>query len=192
MRSTYQTFIESGGFTVKTSCWRQHKGVKTPCSTLHTRSSYSLFLACSWCWKADWRLMEQVRLMEWVRPGYNIQACCTQAGPAHAAGHGGGMDRWQHSSHLLLHVLLVASIALLWEKVGVLWVQHRHHESGNKEKQHRDRLPCGYVYRSSHWIGNSVSGLRPCCCHGGVRLPMVHVFKLSSDFELTHDAKRAK
>jgi len=25
-----------------------------------------------------------------VRPGYNIQACCT---PAHAAGHGDGMDR---------------------------------------------------------------------------------------------------
>jgi len=23
----------------------------------------------------------------------NIQECCTQAGPAHAAGHGGGMDR---------------------------------------------------------------------------------------------------
>jgi len=42
----------------------------------------------------------------------NIQACCTQAGPAHAAGHGGGMDRWQHSSHLLLHALPVASIAL--------------------------------------------------------------------------------
>jgi len=28
-----------------------------------------------------------------VRPGYNIQACCTQAGPAQAAGRGNGMDR---------------------------------------------------------------------------------------------------
>jgi len=35
---------------------------------------------------------------------------CTQAGPAHAAG-GDGVDRWQHSSHLL-HALQVASIAL--------------------------------------------------------------------------------
>ena len=43
----------------------------------------------------------------WVRPGYNIQAsctqyniqaCCTQAGPPQAAGRGDGMDRWQHSS----------------------------------------------------------------------------------------------
>jgi len=30
----------------------------------------------------------------WVRPGYNIQACCTQAGPAQAAGRGDGMNRW--------------------------------------------------------------------------------------------------
>ena len=28
-----------------------------------------------------------------VRRGYNIQACCTQAGPAHAPRHGDGMDR---------------------------------------------------------------------------------------------------
>jgi len=25
--------------------------------------------------------------------GYNIQACCTQAGQAHASGHGDSMDR---------------------------------------------------------------------------------------------------
>jgi len=48
----------------------------------------------------------------WVRPGYNIQACCTQAGPAQAAGRGDGMDRWQHSFHLLLLALPEASIAL--------------------------------------------------------------------------------
>jgi len=52
----------------------------------------------------------------WVRPGYNIQACCTQASPAQAAGRGDSMDRGQHSSHLLLHALAialpVASIAL--------------------------------------------------------------------------------
>ena len=28
-----------------------------------------------------------------IRPGYNIQACCTQDGPAQAAGRGDGMDR---------------------------------------------------------------------------------------------------
>jgi len=77
----------------------------------------------------------------------------------------------------------VASIALLWEKVGVQWLRHRHRESGNKEKRHRDRLPCGYVYRSSHWIGKSVSYLRPCC-----RLSMiVQVFNSRVVFELTHD-----
>jgi len=39
-----------------------------------------------------------------------------------------------------------------------------------------DRLPCGYVYCFSYWIGKSVSGLCPCCRHRGVRLSMVHVF----------------
>ena len=43
----------------------------------------------------------------WVRPDYNIQACRTQAGPAHAAGHGNGMDRWQHSSHPHMHRAVV-------------------------------------------------------------------------------------
>ena len=28
-----------------------------------------------------------------VRPGNNLPACCTQAGPAQAAGHRDGMDR---------------------------------------------------------------------------------------------------
>ena len=61
----------------------------------------------------------------------------TQAGPVHAAGCGDGMDRWQHSSHLFLHSLLVASIMLLWEEVGVQWLWHRHRELGNKDKQHQ-------------------------------------------------------
>ena len=30
---------------------------------------------------------------------FSDKACCTQAGQAHAAGHGGGMVRWQHFSH---------------------------------------------------------------------------------------------
>ena len=123
---------------------------------------------------------------------YDIQACCTQAGPAHAAGCGGGMDRWQHSSHFLLHVLPVASIALWLEKVGVQWLQHRHRESGNKEKWHHDRLPWSYVYHSSHWISKSVNGLRPCCHHWGVRLSMVQVFNSWVVFELTQKDRQTE
>ena len=40
------------------------------------------------------------------------KACYMQAGPAHAAGRGDGMNRQQHFSHLLLDALPVASIAL--------------------------------------------------------------------------------
>ena len=91
----------------------------------------------------------------WVRPGYNIQACCTQAGPAQAAGHGDGMHRWQHSNHLLLHALPITSIA--WS--GVQWPTQALHESSlawpvwlhettmsQATKTNRiDRLPCSYV-----------------------------------------------
>ena len=55
-----------------------------------------------------------------------------------------------------------------------------------------NRLPCGYVYRSSHWIGKSTSGLHPFCRHRGVRLSVVHVFNSWVVFELTHDTKRVK
>jgi len=54
-----------------------------------------------------------------------------------------------------------------------------------------DRLPCGYIYRSNHWIGKSVGVLRPCCRRREVRLSMVHIMS-SVVFELTHDAKHAK
>jgi len=110
----------------------------------------------------------------WVRPGYNTQACCTQAGPAHAAGRGGGMDRRQHlvmfymRYRYCLHPIARAVVRNCWSPVTsaqARWV--RQHSS---EKRHRDRLPCGYVYRSSRWIGKSVSGLRPCCRHRGVSL----------------------
>ena len=55
------------------------------------------------------------------------KTCCTQAGPAHAAGNecGDGMDRWKHSSHLFWHALL--------EEV---WVQWQECESGNNDKRH--------------------------------------------------------
>ena len=93
----------------------------------------------------------------WFRPGYNIQACCTQAGPAHAAGHGDGMERWQHSSHL--HCVVVRRG---WSPVTLT---HAGTVSQATKTNGIDRLPCGYVYRSSRWIGKSVSGLRLCLGH---------------------------
>jgi len=66
--------------------------------------------------------------------GYNIQTCCTQA-----AGSGDDMDRRQHSSHLLLHALPVASIASVrvWSPVT---------NTGTTSHTNRiDRLPCSYV-----------------------------------------------
>ena len=77
----------------------------------------------------------------WVRPGYNIQACCTQAGPAQAASRGDGMDRWQHSSHLLLHQCTIAATgslhrAIVWSPVT---------NTGTVSQANRiDRLPCSY------------------------------------------------
>jgi len=52
------------------------------------------------------RLVTSTPTLElWVRPGYNIQACCTQAGPAQAAGHGDGMDRWQRCTSAAAYLL---------------------------------------------------------------------------------------
>ena len=53
--------------------------------------------------------------------------------------------------------------------------------------------PWGSPYRSSHWIGRSTSGLRPCCCHRGGAA--VRAFSLSSwwiVFELTNDTRTCK
>jgi len=52
-----------------------------------------------------------------------------------------------------------------------------------------DKLPC---YRSSHWIGKSMSGLRPCCHHQRGRLH-VHAWWFASILQLfLHGEKRAK
>ena len=42
-----------------------------------------------------------------------------------------------------------------------------------------NRLPCGYLYPSSHWIAKSMSGCRPCRRQRGGRLMMVHWFLTS-------------
>jgi len=97
-------------------------------------------------------------------------------GPAHAAGHGFSMDSWQHCSYISRR----AVVRRCWSP-GTNGI---------------DRLSCGYVYRSSHWIGKSVSGFRPCCRHRGVRLSIWHaewfMFNSRVVFELTHDATRTK
>ena len=63
---------------------------------------------------------------------FSDKACCTQAGQAHAAGHGGGMVRWQHFSPFFLHALPVAPIAVARRD----WLQHGNSESSNKDKRH--------------------------------------------------------
>ena len=75
-----------------------------------------------------------------VRPGYSIQACCTQAGSAHSAGRGDGMDRWQHSSHLLPHALPVAILESNDFNTGMV--------SQATKTNVTDRLPCSYVNHS--------------------------------------------
>ena len=52
-------------------------------------------------------------------------------------------------------------------------------------------LPCGSTYRSSHWIGRSTSGLRPCCCYRGDR-QLVSTSSLWIVFELTNVARTSK
>jgi len=98
------------------------------------------------------------------------KACCTQAGPAHAA------DRiqmaWTDGSYPFWHAQPVAPITVARRDLSPV--------TGTVSQATKtngiDRLPCGYLYRSIHWIGNSTSSLCPCCCNRGGRLLMVHVF----------------
>ena len=89
------------------------------------------------------------------------KACCTQVGPAHAVG-GDGMHRSQHSCHLLPCQKRLESSDF---NTGTV--------SQATKTNGINRLPCGYFYRSSHWIGKSMSGLRPCSRHRGGRLSTV-------------------
>ena len=95
--------------------------------------------------------------------------CCTQAGPAHAAGH---MEvAWTDEKHLFWHVLLVALIAVARRDLSPV--------TGTVSQATKtngiERFPCGYLDRSRHWIGSSTSSLCPCCHNQGGRLLMVHV-----------------
>ena len=102
-----------------------------------------------------------------------------------------GTDRWKHSSHLFLTCSTGSShccsqnLRDLSPVTGTV--------SQGTMKNGINRLPCSYLYCSSHWIGKSMSSLHPCCCHQRGRLFMLHWSStLSSCFELTHDAKCTK
>ena len=103
--------------------------------------------------------------------------CCTQAGPAHAAGH---MEvAWTDEKHLFWHlfwhVLLVALIAVARRDLSPV--------TGTVSQATKtngiNRLPCGYLYRSRHWIGKSTSS---CCHHWGGSLFTVDCYVSSSPF----------
>ena len=78
------------------------------------------------------------------------KTCCTQVGPAHTIS-GDGMDRSQHSSHLLPRQKGLESSDF---NTGTV--------SQATKTNGIDRLPCSYLYCSSHSIGKSMSSLHPC------------------------------
>ena len=100
------------------------------------------------------------------------KACCTQAGPARAAGH--VEMAWTDESQLFWHALLVAPIAVARRDSSPVTGTASQATMTNGT----DRLPCSYLYDSRHWIGKYTSSLHPCCCYRGGRLfmDMVHVF----------------
>ena len=83
-----------------------------------------------------------------VRPGY-VHTCCRLCG--------GGMDRWKHSHSLFRHAL--APIAVARRD----WSNHFNMGTTSQAAMTNgiDRLPCGYPYKSSHWIGKSMRDLCP-------------------------------
>ena len=131
--------------------------------------------------------MRTQELCMWVRAGYNIPACCTQSGPAHAAGHVYGMDRWQHPSHLHRTVVRRG-----WSPVTLTqtpWVRQQ------RQTASTDCHAVMSITLATELVSlKSVSGLRPCCCHRGARLSMIHVFnsRVVLELTLTYDAKCTK
>ena len=104
------------------------------------------------------------------------KSCCTQAGPAHAAGH--AKMAWTDVS-TFLHALPVALIAVArrdLSQVTGIGSQATMTNSVN-------RLPCDNLDCSRHWIGKSMSDLHPLLSPSRNWLV---------SFELIHYAKRAK
>ena len=96
--------------------------------------------------------------------------------PAHTAGHVEMpvTERWKHSCHFFLICITGSPLAIArrdWSPMLVRNHQSRYKRSESSDRNCEsgkragiDRLPCSYLYRSSHWIGMSTSGLHPCCC----------------------------
>jgi len=95
--------------------------------------------------------------------------------------------RW-HSRSLLWYAIALIDVAI--GEVGPcnerlpLWVATQIMASTDETF-----LPCGNTYRSSHWIGRSTSGLRPCW---GCLLAELSTSSLWIVFELTNDARTRK
>ena len=88
------------------------------------------------------------------------KASCTQAGPAHAAGH--VEMAWADESHFIWHALPVAPITVARRDRSPVTGTVCQATKTNSI----NRLPCSYLYRSRHRIGKSTSSLHP-CCHWG-------------------------
>ena len=113
----------------------------------------------------------------WVRPIIRIyiiyKACCTQAGLAHAAGV---QVMWKLHGQMMSTSTALEPFCCLTH-CSCVEVMHWTLTTVTCQKSSIYRLPCGYLCRSSHWIGKFMSGLRPCGRLQGARLFMVHVFK---------------
>jgi len=117
--------------------------------TCRTWSSYSIFtLIRMWLNLRSQNITKNLYTctQELYTQEMMYKACCTQAGPAHAAGCGDGMGRWQHSSHLFCmcyRYRLYCAVVLKRCDTGSV--------SQAAKTNSIDRLPCGYLYCSSHW-----------------------------------------
>ena len=113
--------------------------------------------------------------------------CDWTSGHMYNTGTTGQADRWKHSSYLFWHTQWVAPIPVARRDLSPV-TQHRNSELGNTTSS-IDRLPCGYLYHCSHWIGMSMSGLRP-CCKGDCSWFMSSTPWVFSNERITHDAKQ--
>lgn len=111
----------------------------------------------------------------WVRPGYIhvphwTSTRCTSCGD--------GIHRWKHSRCQFWHANPIAVVTSTQEPQA----------SGNNDKLMM-LIDCGYSYCSSHWIGNSVSGICPCYRHCWSRLACLQLVAVICESFLWHDAR---
>ena len=99
----------------------------------------------------------------------------------------------------LAHHVLYGVIALTYVVIGKVnpcdeWLPHTVSGNANNGIKRWNFVPCGSPNCSSHWIGRSMSGLNPCCCHwGGIQFMSWHwVVCVLIVFELTNDARTCK